>query len=62
MSGDVERKIAWAVRAAVDARDPASIAAALHVVQPDELQVFFHARLVADDGTTLSDGTNTADL
>ena len=49
MSGEIKRKIEWAVRAAADARNPASIAAALHAVRPDELEMFFHARLVADD-------------
>jgi phosphoenolpyruvate-protein kinase (PTS system EI component) len=49
MSGDIKLEITAAVRGAVDTHDRAAIGAALRAVHPDELAVFFHSRLLADD-------------
>ena len=56
MQGDLASTISAAVRDAVVADDQLAVAAALHCVRPDDLEIFFHASLTADAGTPLTTG------
>ncbi len=56
MQGDLASTISAAVRDAVAADDTLAVAAALHCVRPDDLEIFFHASLTADAGAPLTTG------